>query len=240
MSKYTQLLSEQAREKIEEYIDRQKIAPHTALPAERELAKILNFNRLTLRTALRQMRDEGAIYTIHGRGNFLSSPKYLEDSKSFISYTAGWESDGYQVHSKQISLKVIEATKRISDKLDLPLGTPVYELKRVRYLDGNALFLETAYLPVKYCEGLHNYRFENRSLYKTLETEYHIKLVRQNHVISVAALTREESAYLEAPEGTSAFFIRGVTYDDTGRAVEYCVSLNRADLYAITSCLVPE
>lgn len=235
MSKYTQLLSEEVREKIEQYIDKNHILAHQMLPAERTFAEILDVKRLTLRKALQQMKDEGIVSAYHGKGNFLNPKKFLEDAKSFISYSAGWQSDGYTVQSKVISMTLLEANIKVSSNLGLNLGAPVYELKRIRYLDGTALFLETAYISAERCPELNKFDFEKNSLYKILEEQYGIKLVKQTHNISITTLTRQETEYLEAPEGTAAFYIKGVTCDAENNPAEYCISLNRADLYAITS-----
>ncbi len=238
MGKYINLLSEELREDIEEYIDRNQLKPGDKLPSERELAKMLGANRITVRDALRQMRYENLIYTVHGRGNFISKPYYIEDAKNFISYTAGWTSDGYEVTNRLISLNIIEADKKIAEHLEIAIGTEVYQIKRVRLLDGMELFLETAHIPTAYCPKLESFDFEKCSLYSTLEQFYQIKLIKQKHVISITKLTAPENHFLRASEGTAAFLIHGVTFDTENRPVEYCVSLNRADRYAMSSKLI--
>lgn len=112
MGKLIQLVSEDLREKIEEYIETHQLKAHDKLPSERSLCELFNANRITLREALKHMHSEGSIYTIHGKGNFIAEPKYTEDVRSFISYSAGWESDGYRTRSKVIDFYVTEAPKK--------------------------------------------------------------------------------------------------------------------------------
>lgn len=113
MGRLTQFARDNLREHLEEYIETHHLSAHDALPSERALCEMFSANRVTLREALKEMKNEGVLYSVHGKGNFIAPPKYVEDAKSFISYTAGWEADGHQVRSKVIDLKIIEALKRL-------------------------------------------------------------------------------------------------------------------------------
>ncbi|MGO8608942.1 GntR family transcriptional regulator, partial [Rhizobium johnstonii] len=46
-----------------------RLAPRTALPAERELASALELSRTTVATAYRSLRDTGHIESIRGSGS---------------------------------------------------------------------------------------------------------------------------------------------------------------------------
>lgn len=231
MGKLIQLVSEDLREKIEEYIVTHQLKAHDKLPSERSLCELFDANRITLREALKHMHSEGSIYTIHGKGNFIAEPKYTEDVRSFISYSAGWEADGYQTRSRVIDFYVTEAPKKAAQALECRIGTPLYLLKRVRYLNDIPLFLETAYIPVAYCPKLDSFNFNSCSLYSTLEQFYNIKLAHQEHTISIAKLDAFEAHLLGVQEGDAAFYIKGITKTSDGKPFEYCVSLNRADKY---------
>ena len=66
MGKLIQLVSEDLREKIEEYIVTHKLKAHDKLPSERSLCELFSANRITLREPLKHMQNEGCIYTVHG------------------------------------------------------------------------------------------------------------------------------------------------------------------------------
>ena len=96
--------------------------------------------------------------------------------------------------------------------------------------------LETSYVPQKYCPGLEQYDFTKVSLYATLMNDYKLSLSRHDEKISIAHLTKQEASYLHARENDAAYCIKGVTYD-TSRSIEYCITLNPADRYILTSRL---
>ena len=238
MGRLTQFARDHVREQLEEYIETNNLSAHSALPSERTLCEIFSANRVTLRDALQEMKNEGIIHSVHGKGNFIAPPKYVEDAKSFISYTAGWEADGHHVRSKVIDLRIIEAPKKVALSLDLHIGSPVYLLQRVRYLNDIPLFLETAHLPAESCPGLENFDFGRHSLYKILENFYNIKLCEQEHTISITHLSSHEAHLLNTQENAAAFFVKQVTTDINKTPMEYCISIIRADKYKMKGCLV--
>lgn len=240
MSKHVNLLTIDIYEKIEEYIGRNCLKPHDRLPSERTLSELWGVNRLTLREAIEKLINEGKLYSLHGKGTFVAEPKYLEDVNCFISFTSGWQADGHAVSSRKLSLKRIEANRALSKNLAISPGSEVYELKRVRALNGAPLSIETAYLPAAVCPGLEKFDFEQGSLYETLEKQYGIKPAKQRQVANLAVLTRKEGEYLEAREGDAAFFITGIMTDAEGTPIEYSTAVVRADRYALQKHLSAE
>lgn len=240
MGKLTQLVSEDLREKIEEYIYTNTLKAHDKLPSERALCELFNANRITLREAIKHMQYEGKLYTVHGKGSFIAPPKYAENIRSFNSFASCWESEDGNTASKVIDFEIIEAPKKVALSLGIRIGTPTYLLRRVRYLSDTPLFLETAYIPAEYCPKLESFNFNTCSLYSTLEQFYHIKLTNQEHTISIARLNASEAHLLDTEEGAAAFYIRGITKTSEGKPYEYCVSLNRADHYMMYGRLVSE
>jgi len=237
MSKHTNLLTANIYEKIEEYMGRNQLEAHDKLPSERFLSQLWSVNRLTLREAIERLVNEGRLYSVHGKGTFVAPPKYLEDVNQFISFTTGWQADGYTVSNRQISMKQQAANKTVAKSLGISPGSEVYELKRIRSLDGAPLSIETAYVPVSLCPGLDQYDFAQLSLYDTMERIYGIKPARQRQVANLAVLTKKESEYLEAAEGDMAFYITGVMIDPDGNPVEYSKAVIRADRYALQTHL---
>jgi len=65
-------LSKQVVQNLKRYILEQRIAPGGKLPAERELAKIMNVSRAILREALRSLESAGILEIRHGEGAFIA------------------------------------------------------------------------------------------------------------------------------------------------------------------------
>ncbi|WUR81371.1 GntR family transcriptional regulator [Streptomyces phaeochromogenes] len=63
-----------------------RIKPGEQLPAIRELQERFGVANMTMRSALNVLRDEGLIYTIHGRGSFVAD--YDGGGEFSANYTA--------------------------------------------------------------------------------------------------------------------------------------------------------
>lgn len=235
MGKYSNLLSEEVKEQIEILLESGAFKANDPLPSERELAEQFDVNRQTVRTALKRLRNEHRIYTQHGKGNFVSPRKYCDDTSRFSSFTSGWEADGYTTYSRTLLMQVIEAPLAVSTMLDLPLGTEVYQLRRVRYIGDEPLSYETSYVPVKMCEGLDRFDFNHSSLYDTMEKVYGISLTTIDEKISITTLNDDERAELEADNDDLAFCFKSVTLSKDRVPVECCVAVVRADKMYLVS-----
>ena len=55
-------------------IDRGELAPGHKLPAERDLAAEIGVGYMTVRRAMRLLRERGLIVTVVGRGTFIAGP----------------------------------------------------------------------------------------------------------------------------------------------------------------------
>lgn len=237
MSKHINLLVNDIYEKVEELIGRNQMKPHEKLPSERYLAELWDVNRLTLREALEKLANEGKVYSLHGKGTFVAPAKFVDHVNCFISFSKGWKSEGHSVSSRKVSLRRVEANKKICRNLEIAPGTAVFELKRVRILDRSPLSIETVYLPVSLCPDLDKHDFEIESLYEAMESYYGIQPAKQRQIASLSMLTKRESELLDAEEGDPAFCISGIMSDSGGRPIEYSIAVVRADRYAIKTFL---
>lgn len=234
MSKYTQLVSDKLRESIEEYIDTHHLKGGDKLPSERSLAKIFEANRVTLRKALQQMAGEGKIYSIPGRGSFVAQPKFYENASGLVSFSSTWGESGHRVTSKQLKFAMVDSNLKTSQLFGVPLGSKVYELRRLRLIDDIPISIETSYILEETCPGLNRFDFShNRSLYRTLEEEYGIRIVQQQQNIRATKVTSEEADIFCTEPDTSAFYISAVGIADDGRSIERSICVTRADRYAI-------
>jgi GntR family transcriptional regulator len=77
-----QPIYEQLVEKMKEMIIREIWKPHEQLPSVRMLAKQLTINPNTIQKAYRELEHQGFIYSIPGKGNFVSpQPKAASQEK---------------------------------------------------------------------------------------------------------------------------------------------------------------
>lgn len=84
--KDTRPIYEQVVEKFKVLILKNALLPDEQMPSVRSLAMELSINPNTIQKAYAQLEREGFIYTVKGRGNFVSGTENLlaERKKSYI------------------------------------------------------------------------------------------------------------------------------------------------------------
>ena len=66
---------EQTKEKLRELIITGVLMPHEKIPSVRELAASLSINPNTIQKAYRELEQEGYIYSVQAKGNYVSPKK---------------------------------------------------------------------------------------------------------------------------------------------------------------------
>ena len=72
-------LYEQVTEKLEELMFSGVLPPDSRLPSVRSMATELSINPNTIQRAYAELERQGYIYSIHGKGSFVSDGRYLAE-----------------------------------------------------------------------------------------------------------------------------------------------------------------
>lgn len=228
---------DEATEKIECYIIANKLPPHAKLPSERDMCKMWNFNRTTLRSAIERLIAEGKLYHRKGSGTFVASPKLVRNLQDLKSLSQIVAEAGKTLTTRVISALIIESNKQITKKLHLPLGHKVYELTRLRSVDGEPLILETCYVDFECFPELFDHDFSRESFYGVLENDYGVHIIKGEEKISITYTTEEESELLKVEQESPVFFLTGVVKNGEDIPIEYFKSVARADSFRFASVL---
>jgi len=238
MSKYTQLLSEEVRERIESYIRDNGLGEGSVIPSERDLSDLFGVNRATIHKAIVEMLDENVL-TKSGRRCFVAPAKRLEEESDHVSFTENWRKRGHEVTNRLVHLIRCEADARLMKTFGVPRGTPFFELRRVRCVDGEPYGIETSFVPVSLFPDLDKENFTgDASLYQTLGRLGH-PITRQQQTIHATVMSASEAELLEAREGDCAFHMIGVGLSSEGLPIEKSIAISRADRYAVAFNVVP-
>src|SRR5215469_6464970 len=152
---------------IRERIDSGELKPGDAVTSERELAKIHRVSLMTARHALAGLEREGMVERRRGAGTFVAPPRI--HFNKLMSYTEQMSSRGLAPNSKVIATKVVEDEEEIAARLNLPAGSRMVKVERVRHTSEEPFALETCYLPADDFPELLRAPLGRSSLFATLE-----------------------------------------------------------------------
>ena len=129
------------------------------LPTEDELIEEYHASRNTVRGALRELSGRGLVYTLHGKGTFVT-----EDVPSIVTtlttdpetgggggegqvYTAEVAASGREATTSDPEVGVQKASPAVADALRIPEGSDVIFRHEKRFVDGRPWSLQTSFYP---------------------------------------------------------------------------------------------
>jgi GntR family transcriptional regulator len=211
---------------LRDAIDKQVLAPHEALPAERDLAEALKISRITVRKALRDLADEGLVVRVQGAGTFVA-PRYDTGSAKLTCFNEDMRARGLEPSDIWLGRSEGEATPSESLALGLSPGEPVFRFSRIRCADGSPVALEYTTAPAF---ALPSVDSVEESLYESLGSVGH-RPVRALQRLRAVAFTPEQARLLKTADNHCGLLIERRSFLRDGRSVEVTQSYYRGDAY---------
>src|SRR6195952_726912 len=208
----------QVAQHMESAIQSGELPTGTLLQNEVDLAESLGLSRPTMRRAMQHLVDKGLVVRRPGMGTRVVKPK-LHRPLELTSLNDDLNRAGRKPTTEVLSFKRVEAADEVADRLEIPEGTPVLELIRLRRADGEPIAKLINFLP----ERLSNFSEEDlaeHGLYDLIRGQG-IALHSATQTLGARNATAAESRMLDEPKGAALITAQRVTYDDHGMAVEF-------------------
>jgi GntR family transcriptional regulator len=210
-----------------------RLTPGERLAPERQLGERLVVARNTLRRALADLAARGLIESRDRSGWFVNGRGVTIETVSGPQGLTDWAA----VHGLAVSSKVIVAIARDADEgearaLRIPVGSRIFELERVRIVEGAPLSLDRSILVPSLAATLVGLDFSARSLYQTVREENGIEPSRAECLLRAITTDRRTADLLGLVEGDPLLELHETVFDQYGEPFEYARHLNRGDRYA--------
>lgn len=206
------------------------------MPTEVELTAKLGASRSTIREALRQLEQEGAVVAVQGQGRFVSASGLLRLERPMTKYESITElltARGYSVTSAVLKVAESEAGAEEASALELEVGDPVIRLLRIRFGDDKPMVVSENTIPRELLPGPIEYRDWSGSLAETLAA--HGEYV-QTSVATVSAVELPEDwAQRYHLEGMGPWLlVTEVGLSVSGRRVLYAKDYHRGGEFSFS------
>lgn len=211
---------------------RDSMSPNDRLPSERELSTAFDVSRITVRQALKELEVRGLIYKVQGKGTFVSDFETKKtDLASTYSFTEQMKSLGKKPETKILSFERVLVTSYLSSYLDMPVGTEVFEVERLRLADGQPLMFERTYIPVVSFETLSRDLMMSKPLYDIFAQDFNQTIRIAEEAFSASIALDYESDLLGIKKGAAVLHITRHTYNAQNVMIEFTFSIARADQF---------
>ncbi|MEO8594709.1 MAG: GntR family transcriptional regulator [Candidatus Solibacter sp.] len=217
-------------------IESRKWQADEQLPNETKIAERFGVSKITVRQALQNLAELGYIRREHGRGTFVSRRKFDDGPRELTSFTEEMRRHDLTSSSRILRQGVSVADALVADTLQVPAGSPVFVLKRVRIAGSESMSLQTAHIPAAFVPAIK--MTDTASLYEVLQKQYHLYPARARETYFAAASDAEAAELLGIPEGSPVFAVERVTLLPNERPFEFVRSVVRGDRYTIVLDLV--
>jgi DNA-binding GntR family transcriptional regulator len=208
------------RDQIAANIEIGRFGPGFRLPSERQFQLRAGIARGTIRQALSQLEAEGLIYRRDRSGWYVSPPAITYDPMrwtGFMSYVA----EQGRVPATTTLQKITQpATAALADIFRVAPGAPLYEIRRLRTIDGRPVVVERIVVDPALAPNLIAHSLDG-SLTHILKTEYDVTVARNRVDMRPCALVRDAADALGANPGTPGLLVVRTSFDTSGRVVEY-------------------
>jgi GntR family transcriptional regulator len=231
------LPSVQVLRRIEADIRTGRLLPGSRLAPERELGARLGVARNTLRRALSTLGSKGLIQA-RGRGGWVVvGPGVTERIEGPPSLTEWAARHGYVATSDVVVARARAATSGEASDLRIVASSKVFELERVRFIEGVPISLDRSILHPRLITALAGVDFASHSLYGTIRERAGVIPSRAEVVVRAVPATKRVAGLLTVEEGDPLLELDEMTFDQYDEPFETARLLNRGDRYAFATTL---
>ncbi|KRK45172.1 bacterial regulatory s, gntR family protein [Dellaglioa algida DSM 15638] len=204
----------------------------TALPEQIKLAQEFKTSRMTIQKALEILMFEDLIYSKQGSGTFIKSNaaslSQLDTGiNQYIGTTALFKGKS-EVRSQVLEKKLRLPTPDESEYLQLDEIEAVYDIIRLRFLDGKPYSIEHSVMPAKILKNLTKEILE-KSIYYYLENKLGLKIGSAYRKISADKPNDMDQKYLKCDLTEPVLQVEQTVFLQNGIPFEYSTTRHRYD-----------
>jgi GntR family transcriptional regulator len=208
------------------------LRPGDVLPSDAELCAEFGVSRMTARSAMQRLAEEGLVLRVSGRGSYVAEPPAHRRADRLMSFSSEMIRRGRVPTSMIVSREIRPAWRSAAQELHLADGEPIVYLRRVRRADGEPVALETTLLVGSLSPAVMAADLRHDSLHAAL-LEAGWALKRGTATVTAAPASDDDARLLGVARGDPMLVERRVIADGFGRPLEATESRYPADRYAI-------
>ncbi len=203
--------------------------PEQRIPSENELNQIYSISRMTIRQVLGKLVDEGLVFRVHGKGTFVAQRKIATRSPSYYGVREQLEQQGYSTRTEMLDSGEVEADARLAGQLEVPVGTPLQMVERLRYAGDTPISLHKSYVPLPLAPGLLDHDLAQRQLCQVLARDYGLDMTYVHESLESLNPTPAELSALGVRRGIPLLLLEQRIRDASRRLFEFTQIRFRGD-----------
>ena len=187
---------------------------------------VTGVSRITVRKAMQALEEEGVVTRSRGYGTQINNifEYSLKEARGFSQQVV---LRGKKPDTLWVNKRVVKCPEEAAQQLAVEAGTDVFSLKRIRYVDEEAVSIEESWVPAHL---IHDVDAIGISLYDYFRSQ-HIYPQRTRSRVSARMPDAEFQSHIQLDSKIPVLVIKQVALDQQQRPIEYSISHCRSDLY---------
>jgi GntR family transcriptional regulator len=210
-----------------------ELPPGRAIASESDLQTQFGVSRGTVRQALAALRSEGLISGGRGRRPVVARPALSQSFDQMVSFSAWARRSGRTPGARTLELARRPCPVAVAPLLDIDAGTPVFQYKRLRLLDGEPAMVELSTFLEPVGRLLMEFDLDTSSVYAQLGARG-VALSEADQQIAAVGASAELSELLGVARRSPLLQVRRQVFDSGGTAVELSYDVYRGDIFNVT------
>lgn len=204
------------------------------LPPENQLVEEYGVSRPTIRQAIVELVQDGLLVRGRGKGTFVTKSLISSNVQVFSTFAETMKIKGFEQRAKLIKINTIIASEHIANDLQIPVGSKVYEIVRLRFGDGEPLVIRSMQISADKFPDFLNKDLETDSLYSIFQQKYGVFPVSATQTFQAVLTSKYEADLFEIDIGTPLMHCEGVIYSIQKTPIERVKALYRGDRFSFT------
>ena len=179
------------------------LQPGQQFPTEEALCAEFGVSRETVREALRRLEEDGLISRHRGRGSFVLRPPRKRRDRRLTGMVEDFSDLRLDTEATVLDIGPMTATAELAETMELPVGTSLFRISRLRSFEHQPLAFHDAFLTAEMGKQVAALDLRRTSILHELQETLHIpcaeEFQRIEAVAADAPLARALDAQLGAP-----------------------------------------
>lgn len=197
------------------------------LPTEESLIEEFNVSRYAIRKAIKQLSDEGLVYSVKGKGVVVleQTPQSQKIHLSLNEIDLQAVNRDKEINRSTIiaDFKQIIVDETISHKTSFAIGLPVYAIKRIRRINNKNAVLDINYFNAQIVPGI-TPEIAKDSIYSYIKDDLHRKIAVVKRQLIIEHADQVDYENLNLGINNCICNMISIAFNDDGKQFEYTES----------------
>lgn len=220
----------QVRDFLLEQIKTGSLKPAEKIPSERDLSKLCDVSRVTIRKAIGSLVNEGLLVSVPGKGNFVNEVMQKEDLEYVESFFSQGEKRGFVGRIRLLEEKLVVADAEIAERLKINEGDKVFRIHRLKLANGVPMCSELRYIPYKFVPEMIDARLSERSLTEHLNNRGDLNVAHRELQITPILIDDKISTLLRTYAGAPVLLVTEILSLDDGSILKWEQQIHKSGL----------